>query len=85
MQPDNSTFVGIHTTTQGPIAIIEMENGAKPRQKITFDLLDLNNTIQNIKKNLGNAKSETSREFHEAELSTFETALKNLREQKKIC
>lgn len=85
MQPDNSTFISIKTINgNGPIALIEVEDGNGKREHKAFDILALNKTIQNIEKNHENAKTEASQEFYKGEKDVFENALVKLREAKKI-
>lgn len=85
MQPDNSNFVDIRNTPgHGPVAVLDMENGDGVRKQVGFDMLAINIAIGNVQENLKTAKSQSTKEFNENELSTFEGAREKLRAAKKI-
>lgn len=83
-QPDNSRFVHIRKTAQGPVAILVTEGGNGEQSEKAFDLLDINKILENIEKNIKKSRSAKTKEFHETEKTTFTSALDALREAKKV-
>lgn len=83
MQPDNSQFVRI-SAGENQLAILDTDGPDGKRKQVSFDMLEINKTLQNIEKNIAKAKSETSQEFHETERKVFTIALTELRKAKRI-